>query len=93
MVNKYGKPDYEYEKPTKDKFNDNFYECLQNIFCGGWKSRWGNTTNGLDGLITLELRGAARGTGFIGLAYESAVFSTALNQEEARKSRSDQDAL
>ena len=93
MVNKYGKPGHEYEKRLKDKFfgaSDKFYECLALAFCGAWESQWGNKT---DGLITLQIRGIAQGTGFIALVYQSAVFPTALKQEKAGKSRSDEDAL
>ena len=86
IVNKYGKPDDEFERALRNQF----YECLKHEGCGSWASFW---ASGTDGVIALELRGLTRGIGYIELKYESAALYIAAEQEEAEKSRSDEDSL
>ena len=93
LVNKYGKPDYEFEWTGRTRIyedSDKFYECLEHDDCGRWASVWGSET---DGAIGLKIKGLSRGKGYISLSYGSAALFTALEQEEAEKSRSDEDAL
>ena len=93
IANKYGKPDYEREWTVSVADSDKFYQCLARNDCGSWLSYWGDPENATDGTILLRIRGLSRGTGFIHLDYESAAYHTARQQEEAEKSRSDEDAL
>ena len=93
VANKYGKPDDEFEYTDHGIDSDQFYQCLAYDGCGAWASYWADTEGETDGSIALNIRGVSRGTGFIHLSYESAAYYTAKEQEEAEKSRSDEDSL
>lgn len=46
--------------------DDEFYECLAYSGCGIWVTSWQIP----DGAIVVQLRGLARGTGYLGVTYE-----------------------
>ena len=75
IVNKYGKPDNEFEWSGRARLYDDrheFYQCLRyGGGCGAWTSVWGSDT---DGVIGLQIKGRFDGRGYIILKYESAAF-------------------
>lgn len=88
---KYGSSrSYEYTGNKLYEENDEFYQCLKYDGCGSWVTFW-SLDNGGNALI--ELKGVARGHGFLRLAYESNVWSQIVDNLRANEQASDEDAL
>lgn len=92
LTQKYGVPTVNYQstgiKLYKDA--DEFYQCLAFSGCGMWASAYETK----DKMVSVELKGLRRGTGFIDITAEAVPqWDKALEFFRASKSKSDSDAL
>lgn len=69
---------------------DEFYQCLKYDGCGVWVTFW---DLGAKGMIALQIKGLARGRGFLSLAYEGPNWSRAVDEKDALNSSKDKNAL
>jgi hypothetical protein len=92
LTKKYGAPTntYEWEATELYKDSDEFYECLNYQSCGNHTVYW---IEGMDGTITLKIKGVSRGKGYIQLIYESPRWSDLLDQLRDQETAGDDDSL
>lgn len=91
LTKKYGDSEsYEYVGRKLYKEYDEFYQCLKYPGCGTWTAFWQPTEGGV---VVAELKGLARGTGYLNLAYESKKWSNVIDARKAKENSSDDDAL
>lgn len=69
---------------------DEFYQCLKYDGCGSWMSFW-EVKNG--GIILIQLKGLARGKGYLTLVYESKEWSGIIDSIKQAEKDSNADAL
>jgi hypothetical protein len=70
--------------------SDEFYQCLRYAGCGMYLAIW-DLPDG--GAISLELKGIARGKGFIVISYETPAFSAELRKSEERNRKKAESSL
>ncbi len=92
LIQKYGQPILNSQIMSNKLFkeHDEFYLCLKYSGCGIWVSVFETP----DKLLTIEMKGLARGAGFIEIAAEARPqWSQAMDVYKLRKNLSDKDAL
>ena len=92
LVKKYSKPTFELETVGVKLYDeyDEFYQCLAYDGCGSYLSIFEPEEGGA---VSIELKGLARGKGYIKLGYEGSKWSQHLNEVRNRKQSVDSDAL
>jgi len=92
LTKKYGKPSDVFEWTGRELYKDadEFYECLKYQGCGNQVSYW---LEGVEGTITLELKGVSRGAGFLQLTYESKRWGDLLDRFKNENNSADEDSL
>lgn len=91
LTKKYSAPkSYEYFGLKLYDEYDEFYQCLKYDGCGSWISFW-KVKNGGNAIV--ELKGLARGKGYLTLTYESKEWSAIIDSLKQREKASDEDAL
>ena len=92
LTKKYGKPSDVFEWTGQELYKDadEFYECLNYQGCGTQTSYW---LEGVEGTISLELKGVNRGTGYLKLTYESGRWSDLLDRFNNENNSADEDSL
>jgi len=92
LVEKYGTQGKLFQRTGSKLYRgaDEFYECLRYAGCGMWVSTFETPTKD----IALEVKGLARGTGYIVITVESVPdWSDALKKQRGTRDKSDRDAL
>lgn len=92
LLQKYGQPSLNSQTVGNKLFkeNDEFYQCLKYSGCGLWVSAFETP----DKLVSIELKGLNRGTGYLEVTTEAKPqWVQALEVYKSRKNSSDKDAL
>lgn len=92
LQQKYGTPTLNSQTIGNKLFEeyDEFYQCLKYTGCGLWTSVFSTS----DKVVSIDLKGLSRGTGYIELTAEAKPqWSKALDVYMSRKNYSDKDAL
>ena len=95
ITKKYGPPSDKYVLETTGLTlwddADEFYQCLAYSGCGYYSSLWDLEGNG--GTISVEIKGASRGQGWITLVYEGPRWSDSIDRVNNAREQADLDAL
>lgn len=91
LTAKYGNPALNQQSVGSKLFKerDEFYQCLKYPGCGMWAVAYDFSVK----MISLELKGLGRGTGFLIIVTEGPGWDKALEKYKASKSKADSDAL
>ncbi len=92
LKKKYSDPDFEWESVGRKLYDeyDEFYQCLAYDGCGNYISYFKPKEGGS---VAIELKGLARGKGYMKLTYEGPKWSKHLEEVNNRKKSVDSDAL